>query len=313
MCSSDLTSNFHHAPDLAKAFKLVAVNAEDPVAMLNAVKTTDAYLDIHNLTGDNPTIDQVKTWKYAHAKAKEALQKIGVFDKNQMQWEEAGFKINTLAETIDFGKYSNQNIAQSAKSYQAVMKWARAAMTQAVDNKEIKHEIEPNVSQQIDDLQDWPFEAQTKVGHTLAVRDHLRRQKVAYVTEEVDDKDTITFDIPLLIRVLEMTREDVKSDAQLHKVVEKLINIRNKGVLTMDDYKLVAQLKEQYLPEGEVGDEKTVKVKSLPPELAPKKDPKDVERTRDRSFSAFYEKTKKENVDFDFDQLVKRKIGRAHV
>ena len=157
------TSNFHHAPDLAKAFKLVAVNAEDPVAMLNAVKTTDAYLDIHNLTGDNPTIDQVKTWKYAHTKAKEALQKIGVFDKNQMQWEEAGFKINTLAETIDFGKYSNQNIAQSAKSYQAVMKWARAAMTQAVDNKEIKHEIEPNVSQQIDDLQDWPFETQTKV------------------------------------------------------------------------------------------------------------------------------------------------------
>ena len=162
----------------------------------------------------------------------------------------------------------------------------------------------------IDDLQDWPFEAQTKVGHTLAVRDHLRRQKVVYVTEEVDDKDTITFDIPLLIRVLEMTREDVKSDAQLHKVVEKLINIRNKGVLTMDDYKLVAQLKEQYLPEGEVGDEKTVKVKSLPPELAPKKDPKDVERTRDRSFSAFYEKTKKENVDFDFDQLVKRRLTK---
>jgi hypothetical protein len=186
------TSNFHHAPDLAKAFKLAAVDAKDPVAMLNAVKTTDAYLDIHNLKGDNPTIDQVKNWKHAHIKAKDALQKIGVFHKNQVQYEEAGYKINTLAETIDFGKYSTQNVAQSAKSYQSVMKWARAAMVQAVDDKQIKNTLDPNVSQQVDDLQDWPFEPQTKTGFTLAVRDHHRRQKVKYVTEggEVGDQDT---------------------------------------------------------------------------------------------------------------------------
>lgn len=67
--------------------------------------------------------------------------------------------------------------------------------------------------------------------------------------EETDKKDTITMDIPLLIRVLELAREDVKSDAQLHRVVEKLIDIRNKGTLTMDDYDFVAKLKEQFFPE----------------------------------------------------------------
>lgn len=64
--------------------------------------------------------------------------------------------------------------------------------------------------------------------------------------EEVDKKDTVTFDIPLLIRVLELAREDLKSDPDLHKVVEKLINIRDKGVLTMDDYDYVANIKEEF-------------------------------------------------------------------
>lgn len=62
-----------------------------------------------------------------------------------------------------------------------------------------------------------------------------------HMRESVDKKDTITFDIPLLIRVLELTREDIKSDADLHRVVERLIDIRHKGVLTMDDYDRIAK------------------------------------------------------------------------
>lgn len=64
--------------------------------------------------------------------------------------------------------------------------------------------------------------------------------------EEVDQKDTVTMDIPLLIRMLELAREDIKTDAELHRVVEKLIDIRNKGTLTMDDYDFVAKLKESF-------------------------------------------------------------------
>ena len=70
-------------------------------------------------------------------------------------------------------------------------------------------------------------------------------------SEEADKKDTVTMDIPLLIRVLELAREDLKTDMDLHRVVEKLIDIRNKGTLTMDDYDTVAHIKEavEYLNE----------------------------------------------------------------
>lgn len=49
-------------------------------------------------------------------------------------------------------------------------------------------------------------------------------------------KDTITMDIPLLIRFAELMREDVKTDVALHEVVENLLEIKDKGVLTMSDY-----------------------------------------------------------------------------
>jgi len=66
---------------------------------------------------------------------------------------------------------------------------------------------------------------------------------------EADKKDTIALDIPLMIRVLELAREDIKSDMDLHRVVERLIDIRNKGVLTMDDYDFIANIKESYMKE----------------------------------------------------------------
>jgi len=70
-----------------------------------------------------------------------------------------------------------------------------------------------------------------------------------YLVERTDAKDTVTFDIPLLIRVLELTREKIKSDIDLHKMVERLIQIRRKGILTMNDYKLITRLREEYKQE----------------------------------------------------------------
>jgi hypothetical protein len=65
--------------------------------------------------------------------------------------------------------------------------------------------------------------------------------------EEVDKKDTVTLDIPLLIRVLELAREDIKTDMDLHRVVERLIKIRTKGMLTMDDYDTIANINENHI------------------------------------------------------------------
>ena len=82
--------------------------------------------------------------------------------------------------------------------------------------------------------------AHSKMGQFLKwKRDHM--------SEAVDRKDTITFDIPLLIRVLEFTREDLKTDINLHKMVERLLNIRGKGTLTMNEYGKI--VKEEYSEE----------------------------------------------------------------
>ena len=49
-------------------------------------------------------------------------------------------------------------------------------------------------------------------------------------------KDEVTFNIPLLIRFAELMREDIKTDVALHEVIENIIDIKDKGVLTMSDY-----------------------------------------------------------------------------
>ena len=77
-------------------------------------------------------------------------------------------------------------------------------------------------------------------------------KKFKQFIRQPDKKDTVTFDIPLLIRTLELAREDLKSDADLHRVVERLINIRNRGALTMYDYNYISGIHKKYVKEDGV-------------------------------------------------------------
>lgn len=85
----------------------------------------------------------------------------------------------------------------------------------------------------------------TKIAHSKSSA-YLSWRKNHEFRESVDKEDTITFDIPLLIRMFEYAREDAKTDMDLHKVTEKLISIRDKGTLTMADYDYIVKLKEEY-------------------------------------------------------------------
>lgn len=69
----------------------------------------------------------------------------------------------------------------------------------------------------------------------------------------VDAKDTVTVDIPLMIRLLELSREDIHSDAELHMVVERLLDLKNKPVLTMDDYSYIAEIEHKHLQKMALG------------------------------------------------------------
>lgn len=56
------------------------------------------------------------------------------------------------------------------------------------------------------------------------------------IKEKTDKVDSITLDVPLLTRLLEFSRESVKSDEDLHVILTNLINLKNRGTLTMNDY-----------------------------------------------------------------------------
>lgn len=83
----------------------------------------------------------------------------------------------------------------------------------------------------------------TKIAHSKSSA-YLSWRKNHEFHEAVDKEDTLTFDIPLMIRMLELAREDVKDDMELHRITERLISIRSKGVLTMDDYEFIAGMKK---------------------------------------------------------------------
>jgi hypothetical protein len=67
----------------------------------------------------------------------------------------------------------------------------------------------------------------------------MKLDAIALITEnpEVSDPvDTVTLDVPLLIRLLEYAREDAKTDMDLHHVAEQLIELSKSGTLSMDHY-----------------------------------------------------------------------------
>ena len=56
-------------------------------------------------------------------------------------------------------------------------------------------------------------------------------------SEETEGVDSVTLDIPLLIRLLEFAREDASDDMTLHQIAERLIGMGEEGQsLTMSDY-----------------------------------------------------------------------------
>jgi hypothetical protein len=58
--------------------------------------------------------------------------------------------------------------------------------------------------------------------------------------------DVIKIDVPTFLRLLELAREDVKADPDLHDMTQKIVAISQERVVTMADYKdIVSFMKKQ--------------------------------------------------------------------
>lgn len=55
--------------------------------------------------------------------------------------------------------------------------------------------------------------------------------------------DVVSLDIPLLIRIMEYSKEDAQTDMDLHKVAENIIELSKQGkTLTMEDYSYIVSI-----------------------------------------------------------------------
>jgi len=64
--------------------------------------------------------------------------------------------------------------------------------------------------------------------------------------------DIVQLDVPLFIRLLELAREDVKQDADLHDVAEIVTKLSQEGPVTMDAYdSIVSFMQKQGKPAKE--------------------------------------------------------------
>ena len=57
--------------------------------------------------------------------------------------------------------------------------------------------------------------------------------------------DIVKLDVPLFIRLLELAREDVKQDADLHDVAEAVIKLSQQGIVTMADYDSIVKFMQK--------------------------------------------------------------------
>ena len=89
-----------------------------------------------------------------------------------------------------------------------------------------------------------------KLAKTMAMKEQKQRIRemikqalsMPSTPKEENPIDTVTVDIPLMIRLLEYAREDAQTDMDLHKVAENLIQLSKEGkTLDMSDYNSIVE------------------------------------------------------------------------
>ena len=83
----------------------------------------------------------------------------------------------------------------------------------------------------------------------------------------VNPTDRVTMDVPLLLRIMEYSKEDAKTDMDLHHVVEKLVELSANGQpLNMDNYNDIVSGVQEDSTKGLAPAEKLIKDVEYRPE-----------------------------------------------
>jgi len=92
---------------------------------------------------------------------------------------------------------------------------------------------------------DFMQHLRSKHGKDYSTKIHKEAAKIDNIKEGTDGIDTVSVDVPLLIRLLEYAREDAQTDMDLHHVAERMIALSQEDrTLTMDDYEEICGSKD---------------------------------------------------------------------
>jgi hypothetical protein len=157
----------------------------------------------------------------------------------------------------------------------------------------------------------WSGEVVRTDGENLVVSDG-REIRVYHPTEltpkqmnEDGAPNTVSLDVPLMIRLFEYAREDAKTDMDLHFVAEKMIELSQKGrTLSMDDYnEIVGQTTEAIDPPSSQG---TTTDPAKPGQLAQKTpDELNKERQEQQNLTKSLSQLKSAGIDINPTQAQK--------
>jgi hypothetical protein len=64
--------------------------------------------------------------------------------------------------------------------------------------------------------------------------------------------DTIRIDVPTFLRLLELAREEIRNDADLHDIAEIVTRLSKRDVITMKDYKTIVNFMKTQGTEDEL-------------------------------------------------------------
>ena len=109
--------------------------------------------------------------------------------------------------------------------------------------KEIRAEISKLIAElkRLQDVQKYIIKEANSAAQQAAIAINMKKRgkkpKHNEGVMEADATDTVTMDIPLLLRVMEYAREDAKEDVDLHSAVENMVKLsKNHNFLCMENY-----------------------------------------------------------------------------
>jgi len=152
---------------------------------------------------------------------------MGIYDKNNIEFE--------IRDIGGLDVYYKRNIGDNLWSFSSKEEFEQNTdiMNKGYTESDIERGAKIELEEHKKTLMKYVKEGVglMDVARQIAI-EHLKENPNSYPVEDI-----VSMNVPLFIRMLELAREDIKTDADLHKIVEKvIIASKEKGLLTMQDY-----------------------------------------------------------------------------